>query len=338
MRKKILKSDKISAFIISMLLVFSIALSQPLGTIYAAETNTMPLRGVWFSFLDWQKYLSYDNVKSFDSSFSTVCDNVISHNINCIFVHVRSHNDAVYSSSIYPWSTQMLGGMDPGFDPLAEMVTIAHQKGLSFHAWINPYGYRNGKIDGNPALATTDNVIAGVNEIITRYNVDGIHFDDYFPPIGKEETNKMVAGVHSVCAQHKKVFGISPLGNLAKLRASSADVDTWLSTPGYIDYLAPQLYWSDFYGPNANERMFSNRLAQFTSIDTAHIPIFVGLAAYKTNANIKNDPGWMMYNANLLYQRNQAQQAGCLGYILYSYAALISPGSQSEIVQLQAAK
>ncbi len=302
-----------------------------------AEAATAPagLKGVWFSFLDWQLYLRGKDQGGFDAAFSQVCDVTASHGLNAIFLHVRSHNDAVYPSGIYPWSTQMLNGANPGFDPLADAVQIAHSKGLQIHAWINPYGFRNGAIAEGAQLATTANVVSGVQEIVSNYAVDGIHFDDYFPPLGKGEVNSMVSQVHTVCANSGKVFGISPQGNLSNLRASSADVDTWLSSGGYVDYLAPQLYWSDNYGAAGTVTMFSDRLGQFKAIDTAGIPLYVGLAAYKAGQPIASDPGWSRSSTNLASQRDKAAGAGYSGYILYRYNTLTSPAAATELGALR---
>ena len=60
---------------------------------------------------------------------------------NTVFVHVRSHSDAMYASDIFPWSVYCTGteGNDPGYDPLEIMVSEAHSAGLKIEAWINPY-------------------------------------------------------------------------------------------------------------------------------------------------------------------------------------------------------
>ena len=302
-----------------------------------AEAASAPagLKGVWFSFLDWQMYLRGKDKSGFDAAFSQVCDVTAGHGLNAIFLHVRSHNDAVYPSGIYPWSSQMLNGADPGFDPLADAVEIAHSKGIQIHAWINPYGFRNGAISASPQLSTTANVVSGVQEIVSNYAVDGIHFDDYFPPLGKGEINSMVSQVHTVCANAGKVFGISPQGNLTNLRASSADVDTWLSSGGYVDYLAPQIYWSDSYGAAGNITMFSDRAAQFKAIDSAGIPLYVGLAAYKAGQSISGDPGWAAGSGNLASQRDKAASQGYSGYILYRYNTLTSGVAAAELSQLR---
>ena len=322
---------KLLAVLTAMVLTLSLSGAVPV----MAATATPGLKGVWVSFLDWQLFLRGKDKAGFDAAFTSICDTSLSHGLNALFVHVRSHNDAVYPSSVYPWSVQMLNGADPGFNPLSDMIEIAHSKGLQFHAWINPYGYRNGVVTGNPALATNANVVAGVQEIISNYAVDGIHFDDYFPPIGKAAVNEMVSSVHSVCANAGKVFGISPQGNLSNVRASSADVDRWLSTPGYIDYLMPQIYWSDQYGANGGTTMYSNRIAQFKAIDTAGIPLYVGLAAYKAGQPISSDPGWRLTNTNLATQYDKAKNAGYAGYCLYRYSTLVSPAAQTELAGIK---
>ncbi|MBR1524574.1 MAG: family 10 glycosylhydrolase, partial [Lachnospiraceae bacterium] len=270
---------KITKRIISVMLAVVLLLTTGnlgFSTKQAQAANNM--RGVWLSFIDQQTYLRGKGQADYDASFRSICQTAASKGLNTIFVHVRSHNDAIYPSSIYPWSSQMLLGVDPGFDPLADMVAIAHESGLQIHAWINPYGYRNGVITGNAALATNDNIVAGVTEILDKYAVDGIHFDDYFPPVGAANISSMVSRVHQVSAAHGKVFGIAPQGNIQNVMASGADVATWLSTPGYIDYIAPQIYWTDNYGAAGTTTMSSDKLAAWKSLNKAGITMYVGMA------------------------------------------------------------
>ncbi len=287
-------------------------------------------KGVWISYLDIQARLKGQPQGNFDSIFGAMCDKVAAQGCNAVIVHVRSHNDAIYPSSVYPWSTVMLNG-NPGFDPLADMVSIAHSKGLQFHAWINPYGYRNGVVAGNPALANNGNVVAGVQEIVSKYPVDGIHFDDYFPPLGTAALNQMVSSVHGVCEASGKVFGISPQGNIENNRAMGADIDTWLSAPGYVDYLCPQIYWTDNYGAAGNVTMYSTRLAAWKALDKAGIPLYVGLAAYRAGSPIASDPGWALSSSNLATQVDKARANGYSGYIIYSYSSLESPAAAAEL-------
>ncbi len=299
--------------------------------VYAAPPGEV--HAVWITFMDMQKLLQGKPQGVFDSGFTAACDKALANRCTDLIVHVRSHNDAVYPSSIYPWSKRMLNGADPGFDPLADMVSIAHSKGLKFHAWINPYGYRNGVYE-NPEYVSQDNIVAGVAEIVNNYAVDGIHFDDYFAPVGAATNNQMVQRVYQTAHAAGKVFGISPQGNVENNVAMGADVYTWLSTPGYIDYLAPQIYWSDNYSAAGNVPMYTKRLNQWTAMNKAGIPLYVGLAAYRAGSTLASDRGWAMRSDNLLTQANQAAASGWKGYFIYSYDSMNSPVCQTELANL----
>lgn len=130
---------------------------------------------------------------------------------NAVVAQVRPSGDAFYRSKISPWSKYLSGkqGMGPAddFDPLSFMVDEAHKRNLEFHAWLNPYRasmdtttttlsdmhpYKHhpewffnygGKLYFNPALPEVRNYITEVvTEIVMNYDVDGIHFDDYYYP------------------------------------------------------------------------------------------------------------------------------------------------------------
>ncbi len=330
------KLKKFTAMLLAAMFVFMGASQMQTERALAAPAA---IKGTWVSFLDIQSFLKGRSKAAFDQSFQTICATVAANGGNAVFVHVRSHNDAIYPSSIYPWSSQMLNGANPGYDPLADMVQIAHASGLKFHAWINPYGYRNGAYSGNAALATNANIVAGVSEIVTKYAVDGIHFDDYFPPIGAANLNAMVAQVHQVCAANGKVFGIAPQGNVENNIKMGADVGTWLSVPGYIDYIAPQIYWTDNYGRAGNVAMSSQRLAQWRSLNKIGIPMYVGMALYRCGSVNASDPGWALANNNLAKQAQKASSLGYSGYILYNTASELLPNAaqQAELANLKAA-
>jgi uncharacterized lipoprotein YddW (UPF0748 family) len=130
---------------------------------------------------------------------------------NAVLVQVRPAGDAFYKSKIAPWSKYLTGkageALTDGFDPMPFMVEEAHKRNMEFHAWLNPYrasmdtltanlaGYHpykqhpewfiryGGKLYFNPAIPDVRNYITEiVMEIVTEYNVDAIHFDDYFYP------------------------------------------------------------------------------------------------------------------------------------------------------------
>ena len=136
-------------------------------------------------------------------------DSLQVNNFNAVNFQVRSMCDAMYQSSIEPWSSFLTGrrGQDPGFDPLQYVIEGCHKRGMECHAWVNPYRWSTGtdwntpydqelKNDGwlltygttvilDPGQQRTiDRIVAVCKEIITNYDVDGILYDDYFYPSG----------------------------------------------------------------------------------------------------------------------------------------------------------
>ena len=136
-------------------------------------------------------------------------DSLQVNNFNAVNFQVRSMCDAMYKSSIEPWSSYLTGtrGADPGFDPLQYVVDGCHKRGMECHAWVNPYRWSTGtdwntaydrelKEDGwllthgtttilDPGQQRTiDRIVDVCRDIITHYDVDGILYDDYFYPDG----------------------------------------------------------------------------------------------------------------------------------------------------------
>ncbi len=331
---KILISGLILTVMILMNPVSALALqndqTDTVGDKGQTRVETSEFRAVWFSFKDWQKYLKGKNEQEFKAAFSSVCENSQKQGLNTIIVHVRSHNDAAYPSSCYPWSDEMTGG-NPGYDPLLIITDTAHAYGLKVHAWINPYGYRNGSYSGDQSLATKDNIISGIKEILDKYPVDGIHFDDYFPPLGASVHNELLKQVCATVRGYGKAFGVSPQGNIDNNIASGADIYTWMSSNEYMDYICPQIYWSDIYGKNGDVTMYSDRLSSWISLNKAKIDMYIGLAAYRVGENSKSDLGWSRKNDNLSTQITKLRNSGCQGYILFSYSSIVSPACQEEM-------
>lgn len=178
----------------------------------AEETE---MRGVWVATvanLDYPKAQTTD-AWTLRTEFDEVLDNCEDMGFNTIFFQARPSGDALYKSSIYPWSKYLTGtqGTAPSdeFDPLAYAVSESHKRGIQLHAWINPYRVTNSSNDNdklawnNPAVLRPDLVLTdstgkmylnpgeadsidyilnGIREIVENYDVDGIHLDDYFYP------------------------------------------------------------------------------------------------------------------------------------------------------------
>lgn len=182
----------------------------------AANASEQEMRAVWVPYLSLN--LSGESDKSeqaFLKKFNAIVGTAKSCGMNTLVVQVRPFGDALYPSSIFPWSHVVGGtqGVNPGYDPLKDMVAASHAAGLKIHAWVNPLriqvggtpsilatgnpyykfratasksdyviDYQNGKYY-NPAYEEVRKLVAdGVEEIVKNYAVDGIQFDDYFYP------------------------------------------------------------------------------------------------------------------------------------------------------------
>jgi len=246
--------------------------------------------------------------------------------LNALILQVRPAADALYPSALEPWSEYLSGrqgqGPEPPYDPLAFWIKEAHAAGLELHAWFNPYRARQSGaastlapgdaahgMPGHVALASpglvrsygdllwldpgepgaADHALAVVLDVVRRYDVDGVHVDDYFYPYpikdaaGQEvpfpdepswqaylgrggalsrpdwrrrNVDDLIERIHrEVHALKPEVrVGVSPFGlGRPELRPPGikgfsaydglfADAEHWLEA-GWLDYLAPQLYW-----------------------------------------------------------------------------------------------
>ncbi len=166
----------------------------------------------------WMAALGIDfGASSLKSALEEYTTELAAQNFTSLCFHVRPMADALYQSSLVPWSHYASGtrGQAPSFDPLAHAIEQAHSKGLELYAWMNPYRWQSGtttvtysttydkqwKANGwamannemvalNPAMPEVRaHIVAVVKELIENYNVDGIIFDDYFYPNGGYTTS-----------------------------------------------------------------------------------------------------------------------------------------------------
>jgi uncharacterized protein YjdB/uncharacterized lipoprotein YddW (UPF0748 family) len=204
----------------------------------------------------------------------------------------------------------------------------------------------------NPGNAEARELIVnGVREIVENYDVDGVIMDDYFyvwwtdndaanPSAAikarKENVNKLVSSIYStVKAQDENImFGISPEGNIENAERQGCDLRTWLSASGYVDFIAPQIYWTDSYGSSGTTTMYSNRLNSWLNLVENGTPVYPALALYLAGTKLSYDPGWSKSNANIQQQCNVALSKGCKGYSLFSYSYMLTDDGQQEMTNL----
>lgn len=207
-------------------------------------------------------------------------------------------------------------------------------------------------------------VLAGVRELLVGYAVDGIHFDDYFYPAGlsaqgedfeaipagtdvgdwrRTQVDILISGVYGLAHQYGRLFGVSPIGLIEKCRTSAyADTALWMSRPGYIDYICPQLY----FGFANTAHPYPEALSAWLALPRrSGLKVYVGLALYK--AGLEDDPyagggrqEWCTARDILARQAAAAQATGqTSGYVLFRYAQLTAAdgAAAEEYRNLQAA-
>lgn len=376
--------------------------------VQAAPAQSEELRGVWISYLDWEKLPSGKD--EFQAEVDKILDRCVELKMNAVFVHVRPDGDAMYPSAYFPWSKFVTGtqGKDPGYDPLTYFIQAAHSRGVQFHGWINPYrvtGYLNRwedlsedspakrwLSDGdtsndrwvlkqgneyyfNPAVPQVrDLIINGVREVVSNYDVDGIHFDDYFYPgvnnddelkwfdkpeydlsgsmsdissWRRENINQLIRGVYQAVKELKPSvqFGISPEGYVENLRSGNrlfVDIDTWMSQDGYIDYIMPQIYWGFeqklLNGGQAPFAFAENLRTWLDLKNKGKAKLYLGLAMYKTGSDSKDNnqvPEWRRYDDIMKRQVEMGRSSGQVsGYCFYAYSSFQEPARQAEVQNL----
>ncbi|MYM93797.1 glycoside hydrolase family 10 protein [Duganella vulcania] len=271
--------------------------------------------------------------------------------LNAIVLQVRPSADAIYPSELEPWSEFLTGqqGRAPAtaWDPLQFWIEQAHARGLELHAWFNPYRARHATAKSplarnhigstNPDVvksygrylwmdpgeaAASQHTLDVVLDVVRRYDIDGVHIDDYFYPypidtagadgvvldagaspkqelefpdqpswqrylLGggtldragwrRQNVNSLIEALYLGIHKEKSWvrFGISPFGigrpdrrpagivGFSQYDKLYADAELWLAN-GWLDYLAPQLYWPVAQAPQAFDVLLDYWLAQNT--------------------------------------------------------------------------
>ena len=331
-----------------------IALSLPAQT-------TPEFRGVWVATvdnIDWPTKGDY-NSNSQKASFIKLLEMHQRNGINALVVQIRPCTDAFYPSPFEPWRQWLTGiqGRPPSpyYDPLAFMISETHKRGMVFHAWMNPYRAEFNIFNSSMSATHITKVhpewflVYGdkryfdpgnkeaqqyvtqvVTDVVSRYDLDAIHFDDYFYPYriaGKEfpdeasfkkygvgmkkddwrrsNTDSIISMLsYAIKKENKKCqFGISPFGvwrNQDKdpidgsrtIGAQTnyddlyANILLWLKK-GWIDYVAPQLYWEIGHRIAPYEVLLS-----WWSTHTYGKHCYIGMGIYRANSN----PAWKELN------------------------------------------
>jgi uncharacterized lipoprotein YddW (UPF0748 family) len=340
-------------YIFILIIIFQIRI------ICQTESPKREFRGIWIATvenIDWpsKKYLSSVEQKR---EFINIIELLKKDKINAVFMQVRPSCDAFYKSDKEPWSEWLTGKQgkepEPFYDPLKFAVEECHKRGIEIHAWFNPFrsviNLKSSNISSehisrthpgwnveygkykwlNPGLADVRNYITGiVMDVVRRYNIDGVHFDDYFYPypvknnkFRDEKTfvkysrgfkdidlwrrNNINLFVKQVSDSIRKVrpgcmFGISPFGIWKNTISDNSGSDTKGSESFYKTYSDSKKWimngWVDYLVPQlywhiGNASANYKILVDWWSKNSFGRNIYIGQAVYKIDNDHNED--WM---------------------------------------------
>ena len=327
----------------------------PLALFFAGNVNaqSLPLpkyefRGAWIAtvrHLDWPDPAT--NSAEQIALLKQMLDGLQVAGINAVFFQIRSESDAMYESSIEPWSYWLTGeqgrGPEPYYDPLSLAIEEAHKRGMELHAWFNPYRadrgspypkaqshvthlhpgwilpFENLRILDPGKAAVRNHVVSVVMDVVRRYDIDGVHFDDYFYPyptlttrfsnedsvtfseeprgfvdLGdwrRSNVDLLIAQLaDSIRAEKTDIkFGISPFGIRRTgqpfgISGMDAVDQIWADPLAWVeartvDYLVPQLYW-----PFGRAQDYA-KLARWWADNIGEVHLYTGNALHRTDAN-----------------------------------------------------
>ncbi len=303
-------------------------------------------RAVWLATvgrMDWPA--STTDMEAQKMQYIRYLDTFQGYNINAVVVQIRPTADAFYESSLEPWSEYIAGarGKSPGYDVLQFMIDETHKRGLEFHAWMNPFRISNsaGSFKSIPGYPGEDkpewkmrygnllmyrpaipearqHLLDVIEELITRYAVDGIHFDDYFypyPQSGVEiddekdfitygaaynnvedfrrgNVNRMIEDIHKLVVRVRPdiLFGISPYAAW-RHRSQDPNGSETSGINNYDDLYADIRLWCEkgwidyvtpqLYASTQNIALNFIHLCDWWPKNSFDVPVLIGYGLYK---------------------------------------------------------
>lgn len=360
----------------------------------AQDSPKRELRGAWiatFSNIDWP--VKTQTPQQQKNAFINILNHHQATGINAVFVQIRSQCDAFYPSGLEPWSADLTGTQgvapSPYWDPLEFMIAECHKRNMEFHAWLNPYraissvanlssfsanhvtkqhpdwliasGNLRTLDPGLPAVRTY--ILEVIKDIVNRYNVDGVHFDDYFYPNSafnddqtfadfsrgfinradwrRDNVNLLIKDTYSAINLLKPwvKFGVSPSGiyrnssnpdigtptaGLEHYNSLYADSKKWIAE-GWVDYLAPQVYWY-----NGQTGADYSKIVPWWNNNAYNRHIYIGQAGYKVN-DANQGSQWLVAAEipNQVRLNRQPQYPNLKGQIIYNTKSLMANNNKA---------
>lgn len=338
--------------------------------------------GVWLTFSEINTMLSSQN--GFEAEITQAVNNCKDLGLENIYIHIRSYCDSLFKSDYFPLTEK---AQTFSFDVFDYMIDAFHNADIKVHAWINPYRVQTSSADINllradspaykwlkdedplndrnvcikdgiylnPAEAQVrELVISGVKEVITRYDVDGIHFDDYFYPTTdaafdsisyeayksqtqnplsledwrRSNVNLLISSCYTAIKNidDTVLFTVSPAASIEKnYNEFYADVAHWVEN-GYIDWIIPQLYFGFNYPDE--QFQFVNLLSNWKELGSKNtdVELHIGLASYKIGSQEQYDKEEWNKDSDIIARQAKIcrDDDSVCGYVLFSYTSIFS--------------
>lgn len=358
----------------------------------AAKAPSTAMRGMWIAGvenIDWPSKPGLSAAQQ-QAEYRELLDQAVANKLNAVFVQVRPTADAFWPSPHEPWSHWLTGrqGQDPGYDPLRFMVDETHKRGLQFHAWFNPYRISmtddpqalvpehparkhpewtfayGGKLYYDPGVPQAREFVTGaIMDAVEKYDVDGVHLDDYFYPYpvqGQEIPDEKTFAEHGKGfddiadwrrhnvdqlvsdldtrvhrAKPDAAFGISPFGIWRNASSDPAGSDT----KGLESYSA--IYadtrkwvregWVDYIAPQVYWQI-GHPAADYAAlipwwsktVSGTGVDLYIGQAAYRVGNEGWTDPGELSAHLTL-----NSEHRGVKGDIYFSAKSLTTNAAEA---------
>ncbi len=349
------------------------------------EKTSLENSGLWITYYEINSML--ESAKGFKEEWKNVIKNCKRLKIQNLFIHTRAFGDSLYLSDYFPL---FKNAQKYDYDVFGHIIDECHKNEIKVHAWINPYristatsnideidsdspaykwlkdetnendcnvGFANG-IYLNPASSEVRClVLDGIREMIAKYEIDGVHFDDYFYPTINEDfdsfsynqyisqtenplslgdwrrsnVNALISSCYTAIkfANKNILFSISPAADLERnYNSLYADIEEWVKN-GYIDILIPQIYFGFEY-PDT-KFTFENLLKQWKNLASkGKCQLRIGLAFYKAIPELEADKKEWQENSDIIARQVKIcrEDKAIDGYMYFSYSSLFSEAEQ----------
>ena len=345
------------------------------------KTQTAKEGGIWLTYYELDKMMNSSG--GFREEFKKVIENCNKLCIKNLYVHTRAFGQTIYKSDYF---TLLKSARKCDFDVLEYIINQCKKADIKVYAWINPYrissntdiesvdsespvykwlkdedrqndrnvGFANGIYLNPSSSEARKTVLQSIRELTENYDIDGIHFDDYFYPTTKsdfdkysyseyklncenalslsdwrrENVNLLISSCRNILEYSGKniIFSISPAASIENnYKNLYADVELWIKN-GLVDEIIPQLYFGFMY-PDKNFR-FDNLLKRWEEAASLNqnVTLKIGLGDYKAIPELEPDMDEWQNNSDIIARQVKIcdLDSKVSGYVYFSYSTLTS--------------